>query len=372
MRILQLVKTSDAAEWAEYQMSNLVKEGYEVHVAMPLGGKVTEDYKRDGVIIHHIEYSLKNIVKSIRNLRRIVDEVKPDVIHSHFYITTLIMRLGLRNYNIPRIFQLPGPSHLYYPLLKKIDILLAQKRIDYWVGSCQYSCDKYLESGIDKGRVFLSYYLRPKFDNNPYKDEKKLRKELGLPDTAIMIGMISFMYPPKYYVGQTRGIKGHEDFIEAISIASKVNPNIYGLCIGGAWDGHYKYERRIHRFAKKRTNHVIFCGTRNDVQQIYPELFCAVQPSHQENLGGAAQAFFNGCPIIASDTGGLPEIVVDGVSGYLFPVKQQKKLAAAILKMVENPEKAYTMMRKGQEIMTKIMESNVGSIENIYSNIVDG
>lgn len=371
MKILQLVKTSDAAEWAEYQMSTLVKEGYEVHVAMPVGGRMTEKYQKDGVVVHHLDYSLKKIFVSIRNLRRIVKEVQPDIIHSHFYICTLIMRLGLRRYNIPRVFQLPGPSHLYYPLLKRIDISLAQKDKDYWVGSCKYSCDLYLKSGIDKERVHLSYYLAPKFDKSPYKDEKKLRKEMGLPDSAIMIGMISYMYPPKYYVGQIRGIKGHEDFIEAISIASKVNPNIYGLCVGGVWNGHVGYEKRIHRFAKKRTDHIVFCGNRNDVPQIYPELFCAVQPSHQENLGGAAQAFFNGCPIISSNAGGLPEIVIDGVTGYLFPVKDSKALAEAIIKMVNDPENAHQMMINGQELMSRIMESNVGSIENVYSIVLN-
>ena len=371
MRILQLVKTSSAAGWAMQQMRMLVTEGYEVHVAMPVGGTLMDEYKEYGIVIHPIDYSLKRLGKSIRMLRKIVDEVQPDIIHSHFYITTLIMRMGLRRYKIPRVFQLPGPSHLYYPFLKKLEIVLAQKDRDYWVGACQYSCDVYLKSGIDKNRVFLSYYQGVPREIPVYEDEKKLRRELGLSDAAIMIGMISYMYPPKRYLGQTRGIKGHEDFIEAIAIASKVNPNIYGLCIGGAWNGNVKYEKQVHEFANKLTDHVIFCGTRNDVPQIYPELYCAVQPSHQENLGGAAQAFRNNCPIIATNTGGLPDIVIDGVTGYLVPVKDPKALAEAILKMVADPQKAKEMLRKGQEHWTQLKEKNRGSLEKAYSLILE-
>ena len=371
MKILQLVKTSNGGGWAVQQMRVLVSEGYEVHVAMPVGGKYMDDYKKYGIIIHPINYSLGTLGKSIRALRKIVDEVKPDIIHSHFVITTIIMRLGLRKYKIPRLFQLPGPGHLRYSLVKKLDIGVAQKDKDFWAGACQKSCDEYLNSGIDPNRVFLAYYQGSPEEIIIYNDEKKLRRELGLADDAIMIGMISYMYPPKWYVGETRGIKGHEDFIEAIAIASKANPNIYGLCIGGAWQGHVRYEKRIHEFAKKRTDHIIFCGTRKNVPQIYPELFCAVQPSHTENLGGAAQAFQHDCPVIATNTGGLPDIVIDGVTGYLVPVKDSKALAEAILKMVANPQNAKAMALKGKEHYAKLKEENNGSIERIYAKMVE-
>ncbi len=371
LKVLQLVKTSNAAGWALQQMKTLIANGYDVHVAMPLGGSLVNEYKKYGVTIHSINYSLKNIWLSIKSLRTIVDEVKPDLIHSHFYISTLIMRMGLRNYNIPRVFQLPGPSHLYYPFLKRLEIALAQKNRDYWVGACQYSCDAYINAGIETGRVFLSYYSELPREDLHYDEDNKLKKEFNLPDTSILIGIISYMYPPKYYLGQTRGIKGHEDFIEAIAIASKINPDIYGLCIGGAWEGHFKYERQIHNFAKKRTDHIIFCGTRTDVPQIYHELFCAVQPSHQENLGGALQAYYYNCPIIATNTGGLPDIVIDNVTGLLVPVKSPDKLADAILKMVSDPQKAQEMLKKGQEHWNELKEKNKDSLLKIYNTILN-
>lgn len=279
------------------------------------------------------------------------------------------MRLGLRKYKIPRVFQLAGPSHLYYPILKRIDIGISQKDRDYWIGTCKYSCDIYLEAGVDPKQVFLSYYQGEPIEEPVFKDEKKLRHEMGLPDSAIIIGMISYMYPPKKYVGQKRGIKGHEDFIEAISIASKVNPNIYGMCIGGAWNGHVEYERQIHEFAQKLTDHVVFCGTRKNIPEIYPEFYCAVQPSIQENWGGAAQAFRYKCPVIATNTGGLPDIVIDDVTGYLVPPRDPKALAEAILKMVADPEKAQAMMLKGREHYAQLKEQNKGSLERIYTTI---
>ena len=96
-----------------------------------------------------------------------------------------------------------------------------------------------------------------------------------------------------------------------------------------------------------------------------------MQPSHQENLGGAAQAFRNNCPIIATNTGGLPDIVIDGVTGYLVPVKAPKALAEAILKMVADPQKAKEMLRNGQEHWIQLKEKNRGSLEKAYSLILE-
>lgn len=371
MRVLQLVKTSSGAPWALQQMQELIAAGYEVHAALPAGGTHIQEYKDAGVILHYIQYNLKKPFTTIKRLRSIVDKVKPNIIHSHFYNTTLIMRLGLRSYNIPRFFQLPGPSHLYYSFLKWLEITIAQKDRDYWIGACKFSQNVYLDYGIDEKRVFLSYYQGEPVKEPEYKDEGRLRKELGLPDTAIMVGMISYMYPPKRFLGQKRGIKGHEDFIEAIAIAAKENPNIYGICIGGAWNGAIGYEKSIRNLAFSLTKNVIFTGSRNDVPRIYPELFCAVQPSLQENLGGAGQAYRYGCPIIATNTGGLPDLVIDGVTGYLVPVNDPKKLSEAILKSVNDPAKTKAMMIEGRRHYIQLKENNKGSLIRIYKTVVD-
>ena len=371
MKILQLVKTSSGAPWALEQMTELIAAGHEVHAALPFGGTHMQEYLDAGIHTHDIIYNLKHPFKTIKRLRTIVREVQPDIIHSHFFNTTLIMRLGLRSaeFNIPRFFQLPGPSHLYYRFLRKLDCFLAQKHRDYWIGACKYSCQTYLNEGIEKERVFLSYYQGSPVLEPEFKDEKRLRHELGLPDDAIMIGMISYMYPPKRYLGQKYGIKGHEDFIRAIALAAKINPKIYGLCIGGAWNGATKYEASIHRLAESLTENVIFCGSRNNVPEIYPELFCAVQPSHQENLGGAGPAYRYGCPIISTNVGGLPDLVIDGVTGYTVPPKSPVKLADAILKAVHDPQKTHEMMLAGRKHYIELKEKNKGSLLRIYSSV---
>ena len=67
----------------------------------------------------------------------------------------------------------------------------------------------------------------------------------------------------------------------------------------------------------------------------------------------------------------MPDIVIDGVTGYLVPVKDSKALAEAILKMVANPQNAKAMALKGKEHYAKLKEENNGSIERIYAKMVE-
>ena len=52
-------------------------------------------------------------------------------------------------------------------------------------------------------------------------------------ENADLVGMVSYFYKPKWYLGKRRGIKGHEDFIDAISIVRETNPQVIGVIIGG-------------------------------------------------------------------------------------------------------------------------------------------
>ncbi|MDD6210899.1 MAG: glycosyltransferase, partial [Bacteroidales bacterium] len=92
MRVLQLIKTSFGAGWALRHVKELVKYGVEVHVALPVDGPLVKKYEEVGAYVHELNYSLKNILGTIKGLRKIVAQVQPDIIHSHFVLTTLIMR----------------------------------------------------------------------------------------------------------------------------------------------------------------------------------------------------------------------------------------------------------------------------------------
>lgn len=369
MKILHLVKTSTGAGWALREMRELVKLGMEVHVAIPVGGKQIPKYAEAGIIIHPINYSLAHPISTIKKLRSIVCEIQPDIIHSHFVQTTLLMRVGLRKSDIPRIFQVAGPLHLEHFFTRKLDLWTANKK-DYWIPTCKWVYDTYKKNGVAENRMILSRYGG---ERTPREYTKGLlRSELGLKESDIIVGMVAYMYAPKRYLGQKRGIKGHEDFIDAINILSEKYDDLYGVCVGGAWNGAVKYENQIRQYAKKKSDKVYILGTRTNVPDLYQDFNVAVHPSHSENLGGAAESLYLGIPTVATNVGGFPDIVIDGETGYLAQPKDPVSLAKAIEKTLVDYKHAKEMALKGKELVCQqSVYSTTKQVAEFYNQILN-
>jgi glycosyltransferase involved in cell wall biosynthesis len=282
------------------------------------------------------------------------------------------MRLALgRHHSIPRIFQVPGPLHLEQPFFRVAEISTASAA-DYWIGSCRWTCARYHQSGIAPARVFLSYYGTDldKFDRSC---KGKLRQELGVNDETKLIGMVAYMYPPRRYLGQRRGIKGHEDLIEAIAICLRKEPAIVGVFIGGAWNGAVAYEQRVRAFGRARCgNRAVFLGARDDAAQLYPDLDVAVHPSYSENVGGAVESLLQEVPTIATNVGGLPDIVIDGETGWLVPPRSPERLAEAILESLYNPGKSAEYAAKGRQLARQLFDVRITAqqVLDIYHAIL--
>lgn len=369
MKVLHILKTSEGGSWALRLMKELVSYGIEVHAALPYDGSLLPKYQEYGIITHQYNCSLKTLHKSIKCLQEIVDEIKPDLIHSHFVLTTIIMRLALRNDKTPRIFEVPGPLHLEHFHTRWIDPLLAQDN-DYWIATCNWTRERYIKSGIDQKKVFLTYY-GSNISHQTYTSGL-LRKEFGIDNDTFIVGMVAYMYAPKKFLGQNRGLKGHEDFIDAITILQKKYDNIIGVCIGGSWVGAVKYEKKVKEYAKAKGAKVIFTGTRNNVGDLYQDFNCVVHPSHSENLGGAGESLLLGVPTIATNVGGFPDIVINNQTGLLVNAKAPKEIADAIEKMYLNPEFARTSAVRGKELVSSLLDVKNTSkqVEGFYNTIL--
>jgi glycosyltransferase involved in cell wall biosynthesis len=375
--VLHLVKTSVGAVWAFRQMRELVRLGVEVHVALPAGGPLIREYEESGVTMHLTQLALPTgkpwrYREVFRRLRGLVEDIRPDIIHSHFVATTLTMRLALgTGHPVPRVFQVPGPLHVEHALYR-----LGETRTsgpsDYWIATCRRTYDLYRRSGVPLERLSLSYVG---FDLADYvgKEPGSLRRELGVGQETRLVGMVAYMYPPKYYLGQTRGLKGHEDLIDAIALCLKTNPNILGVFVGGIWGANTDYESRVRRYgAKKCGDRVVFLGTRQDVSNLYPDFEVAVHPSHSENLGGAAESLLLAVPTIATDVGGFPDIVKPEETGWLVPARNPPRLAEAILEALRDPARSKQMALRGQAVARRLLDvvENTRQVLAIYRNIL--
>jgi glycosyltransferase involved in cell wall biosynthesis len=376
MKVLHLLKTSVGASWALRQTQQLVKLGVEVHLALPAGPMV-EKYQQAGVNVHVFDPALcigrpwKNI-PAIRRLRSLVKQIQPDVIHSHFVATTLLMRMALVGMPVPRIFHVPGPLHLEHKLFRWLDLTSGTKH-DYWLASCLWTQKKYLSCGIAEQKVGLAYYGVNAEDFTFKVSLNGLKASLNMQPEDFLIGMVAYFYGPKSYLGQTRGLKGHEDLIDALVIVRQLHPNTKCVFVGGPWGASDVYFNQVKEYAKNTVGDAcVFLGSVKNVPELYPQFDLAVHPSHSENVGGAVESMYAGIPTLTTNIGGFPDLVTDGVTGLLADVKSPESLAKKIIQAIEHPDLCENMVQKGlikvQEVMN--VEHNAKQVLSFYQHVL--
>lgn len=376
MRILHLLKTSVGATWAYRMVREHMAAGVDVHVALPGGGPKVAEFRALGATVHELQTDLPirdplRMPSTFLALRRLVDAVKPDLIHSHFVGTTLTMRLALADSRVPRIFQVPGPLHLEHAMTRNGELAVAGPA-DHWIATCRWIHDRYSRSGVPRERLHFAYYGTDLERLTP-QPPGKLRRELGLDADTPIVGMVAYVYAPKRWLGATRGLKGHEDLIDAMALLRRTRPNVRCVIVGGAWQGAQREEARVREYAKRRCGDaVIFLGTRRDVPELYADFTMAVHPSHSENLGGSQESLPLGVPTIATRVGAFPDVVRDGETGWLVPPKDPPAIARAIEEVLDDPEEARRRTVRGQQLTRTLVDvrSTAKDTLGIYETIL--
>jgi glycosyltransferase involved in cell wall biosynthesis len=384
MRILHLVKTAQGATWARRQVAVLCASGVDAVVALPGGSRTPQGalWKQTGATVVDADLDVTarrpwRLAEAVRRCRALVDAVAPDLIHSHFVSTTLVARLALgRRHPIPRLFQVAGPLHLEHRTFRTLDLATAGPR-DGWIATCRWTADAYRRFGVPASRVWCSYYgtdLTP-FDGAP---RGRFRGDLGVTPMTPLVGLVAYMYPPRWYLGQRVGLKGHEDFIEAIRRVRGLRRGVVGVIVGGPWGGPRNgadaYAAQLRHLAGTACGTGIrFAGVRDDVPAVYRDLDVAVHPSHSENCGGAVESLAAGCPTVATTVGGLPDVVEPGRTGWLVPPRDPDALAAAILTVLADPLEARRRARTGQEHVHALfdVERTAREVLGIYRQVLD-
>lgn len=166
----------------------------------------------------------------------------------------------------------------------------------------------------------------------------KLRSALGIADDRPLI----------FFSGRARWYKGWEYLLAAASrLPSGV---VWALCGDGPELADFQSQAR-----ERRLSNVHFLGRRDDIPQLLPDATLAVVPSVWEEAFGltVVEAMSCGVPVIASDVGGIPEIIEDGVSGRIVPPADAEALAAAIEDLLSAPETRSRMGEHGRRQAVK-------------------
>jgi glycosyltransferase involved in cell wall biosynthesis len=381
MRALHVVKTADGADWAAAQAAELVKLGVEVHVALPTEkGRTVHKWVEAGATIHTAPTDLPvrnpwSVGALTRRVRDLVSAVGPDLIHCHFFGSAVLLRLALGpRHKVPRLFQVPGPLHLEHWPWRTLEISTAGP-CDSWIASSRYTLNCYRAARIPESRLYLSYYGIPTQAQSAFRTGV-LRHRYRIADSAKIVGNANFIYPPKWYLGQRIGLKAHEDIIDALGLVISQRPGVVGVLIGGTSAGGRGYELRLRSRARSvGGDRILMTGYLpvEEIRQMWPDFDVAVHVPISENCGGVGEPMLAGVPVIAGRVGGLPETVIDGLTGTLVAVRRPAELASAILRVLDSPDHHLSMAKNGQRLMRRMVSMERIGLEilAIYSHVLD-
>jgi len=206
-----------------------------------------------------------------------------------------------------------------------------------------------LHNGIDLSR----------FTPIPPAEMASLRESLGIPaDVPVLITVAVLRQP-----------KGIQFMLEALPDILKVVPDTRYLIVG---DGNHREKLESIAAEKGVSDRVIFTGTRRDIPPLLAAADIFVLPTLTEALPTVlAEAMAAGKPIIASEVGGVPEMVDDGRNGLLIPPADSRALTEACVKLLKNPKRARAMGLVGRTIVAERfnIRRQVRRLEKLYLDV---
>ena len=188
-----------------------------------------------------------------------------------------------------------------------------------------------------------------------------LHKELELPKGVPIVGNVAALVPHK----------GQQFLIEAAPMVIAQIPNVRFVILGA---GELEGQLRKQIAKLKVDRHVLLAGFRPDVLSLQKSFDLFVLSSITEGLGTTLlDAMALGRPIIATKTGGIPEVIIDGKTGLLVPPRDAQSLASAIVALLRDPERRARLgteaNRRAKEKFSS--EQMVKQTLEAYSHLVD-
>lgn len=142
-------------------------------------------------------------------------------------------------------------------------------------------------------------------------------------------------------IGRLSEQKGMTYFIEAAEITTRTHPEARFIIVG---DGEEREQLHAKIEKRKLQNKILFLGYRNDIQNVMSQLDFVVLSSLWEGLPlTPIEAYSVGKTVIGTAVDGTPEIIRDGVDGYLVEPRNPMQLAEKINELIENPEMRESM-----------------------------
>lgn len=300
----------------------------------------------------------------ISALRRIVELREPDIILTHHVKSHIVMRLSKLWKEYPWIafhhgYTRTQPRERIYNRLDRLSLPKADRVITV----CEAFARELTNlTGVPRERMHVQHNsIRPEPRANRAKAQA-LREQLEIASNEKVV----------LSIGRLSLEKGHIDLLRAFRRLDEVNPGLRGKLVF-VGDGPERERLFVAARSFGLAETVIFPGQIRNVQPFYALADVMVLPSHSEGSPYVLlEAMVAKIPIVSTAVGGVPEMVEDQVSGLLVPVRDPNAMAAAIGRVLTDPELARKLTTNASTLVSTRYspETYVRSLVAIYDEVI--
>lgn len=357
-------------EYIKLFFNNIDKDKFEVELVCPSYGPMKSEIEALGFKVYVIdmkrEINLINDFKAYLELKSLIKRVKPDIVHLHSSKAGVLGRLAAYSCKVPSIYNPHGWSF-------SMDISERKKKFYIFIEKfCSRYCNYIINISDSEQNLALKYNVCNKekmkiiyngIDVRKYQqnvDRKKVLNELKIPEDSFIVGM----------VGRLTKQKSPETFIKiAIELKDKIN-NAYFIWVG---DGELRNE--TEELIKKSgiEDKIRITGWTNEVNKYISIFDVGVLTSKWEGFGLALVEYMAASkPVIASNVGGIPDVITNGVNGILVDSGDFSEFCNAIIN-IKNDKKATEKYVKNS-LLIACKKFNIKRVvfehERLYFNIL--
>ncbi len=273
--------------------------------------------------------------RDIATAMRYIRERRPDIVHVNGSEDHWTMALA--NTLLARPVPLLRTRHNTYVVNNNWPNRLLNRRLtDYQIVVCEAVRQSLARHPAFDAKRLCSIHngVDPTVYEADPERRRQAREEFSCKDTDVVCGIVARLVPAK----------GHEYLFRAAALLKDSCPSLRILVFG---QGELEKQLRLLASELGVAPMVRFLGFRNDVAYCIQAFDIGVQPSIDCDTSSFSmkEQMAAGIPLIASDYGGLGEIIADGVEGFLVPAGTVEPLADALRKLTDD---AVLRMRLGE------------------------
>ncbi len=284
----------------------------------------------------------KPFVSSISKLMSLIKKYKINILHTHEVRTDLVGLIAARLTGIKVVASVHGWVMDTVPCSWKLYQHIDRRVIRYFnhiiVGS-NFLRNEIIKLGVSPQKVTTIHNTIDPARLDLAASSADLKKKYKLNSKDRLIGT----------VGRLSKEKGHKYLLEAAKRVIRDFPEVKFLIVG---EGEIRIE--LERYAKELgiIANVIFTGFFKNLSEVLAAIDLFVIPSLTESLPlTVLEAMTAGKPVISTDVGGIPEVVIHEKTGLLVGPKKSMEMANGIMRMLQNNEFMCTMAKNGTQLV---------------------